>query len=318
MTQNVTKSYLRPQRVFKSGSWTGDDGKTYTYTEEQVLSIATSYKPTLRAANFVEGHPKDDQPDYGLVAACFVDADGWLVAVPSDVEQNFATRYNSGEFNGWSISVLPPGHPDNPTDGHYLKHIGAVPKGFQPGVKGQPIQQFCSPSDDGVINFYMEDKKENPVTPPAVDPPTVPSLDPQQFAQLQSELEAQKAELKAQGEAFKKQQAEWTAKVASDRAQNFVEANRTRISGNEIPLVRDVMSTLYIQEAIAPISFTSGDKQVALSDAVGQLIANRQPLYTEGRLELENFTEITDTRAAMEAARQRLNEMHGKNLRGAN
>lgn len=307
-----------PQKVFKAGSWPSDTGQVHTYDDDFVRKLAENYDPDLKVANFVEGHPANNQPSYGVVASAFVDNDGWLVVVPRKMEQNFVEKV-SQEKSPWSLSILPVGHPDNPiADGPYINHVGRVPKGFQPGVKGQPHQpmQFCT-SDNGVINFYMaeENKTSEVVTPPVtpVDPAQA-----QQFAVLQQQVKDQAELLKAQGEQLKAQ-AERNAQMALDaanlKAQNFIQLHRTKLSGNDIPETQALLAKLYLDDASNPISFTAGDKQVSVVAAVEKLISGRESLVPEGRLELENFATPVKPED-IEKARQELNAMHDKNLIG--
>lgn len=312
---NSNKRAKLPQKVFRAGTWTSDTGQTHSYDSTFVQQLAENYDPDLKVANFVEGHPANNQPSYGVVASAFVDNDGWLVVVPRKMEQNFVEKV-SKEQSPWSLSILPVGHPDNPiADGPYINHVGRVPKGFQPGVKGQPHQpmQFCE--SNGVINFYMADDK--PTTPEVVTPPVTP-VDPaqaQQFAVLQSELAAQKAEIEKQKAELAAQKAAMINDNAAQKAENFIAKHRTKLTGNELQLAQDTLKALYVQEATAPVSFTSGDKTVPLATAVEQLITNRQSLVPEGRLELENFAAPVKPED-IEKARQELNAMHGKNLIG--
>lgn len=322
---NFDKRAKLPQKVFRAGSWTSDTGQVHSYDSTFVQQLAENYDPDLKVANFVEGHPADNQPSYGVVASAFVDNDGWLVVVPRKMEQNFVEKV-SKEQSPWSLSILPVGHPDNPiTDGPYINHVGRVPKGFQPGVKGQPHQpmQFCE--SNGVINFYMADDKPN--TPESVTPVVAPistegtdlhHVQAQQFAVLQQQVKDQAELLKVQGEQLKAQ-AERNAQMALDaanlKAQNFIQLHRTKLSGNDIPEAQALLSKLYLDDASNPISFTAGDKQVSVVAAVEKLISGRQSLVPGGRLELENFIDPT-TSQEIEAAREKLNAMHGNNLIG--
>jgi hypothetical protein len=321
----VDSKALRPQKVFKAGTWTSDTGKAHTYSDEQVIDIANSYDPALKPANFVEGHPDDDSPGYGTVSAAYVDPDsGWLVVVPKGVPESFTSRVNAGEFNGWSASFLPPGHPDNPRGdkGHYLKHVGAVPKGFDPGVSGQPVQQFCSSNDTGVINFYYMAEKpdDKPTTPPAATPivPNEPGevhrVQAEQFAKLQEDIKTAQEQLATQQKEIAEQKAVMIKEGAQMKAESFVNLHRTKLQGDEIAGVKAALTALYIQDATTPVSFTNGDKTVNVSTAYEDAIKNRPSIVPDGSLDVESFVEAQKTQAS---AILELNKAHGKNLIGA-
>lgn len=301
---------MLPQRVFRAGTWTSDDNKTHTYTEAQVAALADGYDPQLRPANFVEGHPPDDQPGFGLVAAAFVDAEGWLSVVPKNVEVNYAQRVNNGEYNGWSASLLPPGHPANPTpDRHYLKHVGAVPAGFQPGVSGQPAQQFCRAESDGVVNFYCMTTKP-PESPPATPPSPADTPEAANFARQQAEFVEQQRQ-------FAEEQRQWQQERATERAANFIQANRNRLYGNEVEPTTAALAALYAAQDLQPVSFTQGGKTIEqkLTDVFEALVTNRQPLVGDKKLPPGPDPEqYTQQQTELEQAKARARASYAKAL----
>lgn len=144
-------------QFFRPGRFKAMSGKTLEFSEEQLKDAASVYDPAVYTAKIVAGHPKTDDPNYGLVGKIEF-ADGHLYADPSDVEPAFADLVKAKRFDAVSASWWTPEAPNNPKPGHYyLKHIGflgAVP----PALKGlkSPSVEFGEGEEEGQVVCFAE------------------------------------------------------------------------------------------------------------------------------------------------------------------
>jgi hypothetical protein len=300
---------MRPQAIFRPGTHIDDKGVARTYSPEQVELIAATYDPAVRPANFTIGHPPDDQPGYGLVAAAFVDADGWLKVVPKNMVESFVRGVNGGEYAGYSASLLPPGHKQNPAVGYYLKHVAAVPLGQQPGVAGQPAQNFCCVQDDGVINFFMP--ASNATTPDSKSP----SSPPDKSAPEAENFIAQQQALATREATIAQREADFTKL----QAQNFVKGLQEsgKLYADE---VAPLTAYLCVQQPQV-INFTKGAEaiQQPAVEWLEQFLSRRPALVGASRLladdpaQAENFSaETAIQKATREAAAAYANASKGE------
>jgi hypothetical protein len=137
--------------IFKPGRHTAKDGRSLTFTPEQLAACAAAYDPALHEAPIVIGHPKDNEPAYGWVKS--LDFGGsTLNAEPHQVEPQFAEMVQAGRFKKVSASFYLPDAPENPKPGAlYLRHIGFL--GAQPpAVRGLKAASFAD-AGQGVVEF---------------------------------------------------------------------------------------------------------------------------------------------------------------------
>lgn len=139
--------------IFRAGSQTDNTGNVYTFTSEDVQSIAAGYSTIKHEAPLTLGHPSDNKPAYGWVKSLQATPDGRLMMYPAQVDPVFAELVKSGKYKKRSASFYPPKHPANPTPGTwYLRHVawlGAMP----PAVRGMPDAAFSAQDSDGFISF---------------------------------------------------------------------------------------------------------------------------------------------------------------------
>lgn len=147
---------MKRLHIFKSGTHTAMSGKTISFAEDQVSAIAAAYDPAVHESPLVAGHPKHDDPAFGWVKALEF-ADGELIAIPQQVNPEFAEMVESGAFKKISASFYLPDAPNNPKPGqYYLRHVGFL--GAQaPAVKGLKPIEFADGSDDGVVTVEFAD-----------------------------------------------------------------------------------------------------------------------------------------------------------------
>lgn len=123
--------------LFGGGMVTDSKGKQHDGDQiiDQVLASFTAQGGKIDAP-LVIGHPDDEAPSYGKIVAVketVRDGRRWLLGKPADVLASFAKQVNSGWFPGRSISVDETGK---------MLHVGFLPPGVNPAVKGMLPAQF--------------------------------------------------------------------------------------------------------------------------------------------------------------------------------
>lgn len=138
--------------LFKTGTHTAMNGQTISFGESDLSASASAYDPVLHESPLVVGHPKTDAPAYGWVKGLEF-ADGELVAIPHQVNAEFAELVVAGAYKKISASFYQPKQPGNPTPGkYYLRHVGFL--GAQPpAVKGLRPVEFADDADDGFVTI---------------------------------------------------------------------------------------------------------------------------------------------------------------------
>lgn len=142
-----------PIEIFKPGKFTAMSGAVVEFTESDLQAMVAAYDPAVHEAPLTVGHPKDNLPRYGGVAALSY-AGGKVLGAPQDVVPEFAEWVNKKMYNKVSGSVYTPEAPNNPKPGtYYLRHVGFL--GAQPpAIKGlNPDGISLSDSEEGVIEF---------------------------------------------------------------------------------------------------------------------------------------------------------------------
>ncbi|MFB9159577.1 hypothetical protein [Chromobacterium violaceum] len=128
-------------QIFKTGTFSGMDGTSLFFSEDDLQMTASTYDPQRYTAPLVIGHPQDDKPVYGQVIGLFVKDGGLYAQAISD--STLEELVKAGRYRKISASFFLPWSSTNPTPGAYsLKHVGflgAVP----PAVKGMPDPEFA-------------------------------------------------------------------------------------------------------------------------------------------------------------------------------
>ena len=91
---------MKPFEIFRTGTLTSSQGKTITFSDGDLATIASSYNPSLHQAPIVVGHPKTNMPAFGWVKGLTVKGDR-LVAEPDRLDRDLEARRD-----------LPPGAQD--------------------------------------------------------------------------------------------------------------------------------------------------------------------------------------------------------------
>ncbi|OSQ41664.1 hypothetical protein THS27_18300 [Thalassospira sp. MCCC 1A01428] len=149
----MTEGDVKRIHLFKTGTHTAMNGQTISFGESDLAASAAAYDPALHESPLVIGHPKTDAPAYGWVKSVEFE-NGELVAIPHQVNAEFAELVASHAYKKISASFYQPDQPGNPVPGkYYLRHVGFL--GAQPpAVKGlRPIEFADDDSDFVTIEF---------------------------------------------------------------------------------------------------------------------------------------------------------------------
>lgn len=137
--------------IFRVGTHTAMDGRSYTFTRDDLLATAAAYDPAVFSAPAVIGHPKVDDPAYGWATEMRVDGDV-LVADLDQVDPAFAEIVNAGRYKKVSPFFYPPEGKSNPVPGvYYPRHIGFL-GAAAPGCQGLTPVAFAE-GEEELIGF---------------------------------------------------------------------------------------------------------------------------------------------------------------------
>lgn len=133
-------------KVFTTGSHTDSNGNVKTWTTSDLDKIVTSLKPDYHEPPVVIGHPSDNAPAFGWVAAAKrVGNDLYLQY--KDVAAEFKDWRSKGLFKKKSISVYPDGS---------LRHIGYL-GAMPPAIKGLPDYAFADGERGQAVTYEFGD-----------------------------------------------------------------------------------------------------------------------------------------------------------------
>ena len=122
--------------IFRAGRHIDDQGTERVFTEGDINDIAQGYRPAVREAPLVVGHPATDGPAVGWVAELRRGAGDVLQMRAKQVDERFAEAVKSARFKKRSAALYPPSHPSNPNPGKwYLRHVGFL-GAAQPAIAG--------------------------------------------------------------------------------------------------------------------------------------------------------------------------------------
>lgn len=192
-----TMPCMRQIHFFKAGQHTSAAGQQITFTAADLQAMATAYDPAVHEAPLVVGHPTNDGPAYGWVQSLRLEG-GDLLAIPHQVNPQFAELVESKAYKKVSASWYSPTHPSNPKPGtYYLRHIGFL--GAQPpAIKGLRGPEFADTDADATQLVVVEvEFSEGAVGAPATHPQDpdappkgAPSMTEAEIAALKADRDA--------------------------------------------------------------------------------------------------------------------------------
>jgi len=152
---------FKSMEIFRPGTHTDMGGNTIDFSDAVCKQIADDYSPELFQAPIVVGHPKLNDEAKGWVTK--LNFSEKLVAVPEQVEPQFAEMVNAGRFKKVSASFYMPDSPNNPLNasgkkGFYLRHVGFL-GAMAPAVKGLKPVTF-SEDEKGIVTLEFSDYTE--------------------------------------------------------------------------------------------------------------------------------------------------------------
>jgi len=112
--------------VFRAGTQTDSKGVTHNFSESDLNSVVTNFKP--KSAPLVIGHPKMDDPAWGWASELKA-VGGSLFAKAEDVCAEFAQAVESKRYPNRSVKL------EKVPNGYQLAHIGYL-GGKAPAVEG--------------------------------------------------------------------------------------------------------------------------------------------------------------------------------------
>lgn len=135
--------------IFRPGKHRGMNGKEFTFSRQDVASVASAFDVETSPVPVVIGHPKHDAPAYAWADAVFMEGD-ILKARLKDVDPGLTELVNTGRYKRISSAFYPPESEQNPTPGqYYLRHIGFL-GAAAPAVKGLKPVEFASEADQWI------------------------------------------------------------------------------------------------------------------------------------------------------------------------
>ena len=122
--------------IFRAGRHIDDQGTERVFTDGDIDEIARGYRPDVREAPLVVGHPETDSPAFGWAVELRRGLGGVLQMRAKQVSERFAEAVQAGRFKKRSAAFYPPSHPSNPNPGKwYLRHVGFL-GAAQPAIAG--------------------------------------------------------------------------------------------------------------------------------------------------------------------------------------
>lgn len=146
-------------QIFRAGKHTTSTGQEIEFSDADVSALASSYDPVVGHAPAVVGHPRQDSPAYGWVAALSV-SDGHLVAELDQVNPEFAEAVRAGAYKHVSAAFYAPNSKANPKPGaYYLRHVGFL-GATPPAIKGLAPVEFAEGTPDVEIQIEFSEAGE--------------------------------------------------------------------------------------------------------------------------------------------------------------
>lgn len=250
--------------IFRAGTRTAENGRSYTITAADLAAAAAAYQPATHEAPLTVGHPEGNRPAYGWVESLQVDGDVLRVGGHRQVEAAFAEMVADGRFKKRSASFYHPDDSANPVPGTwYLRHVaylGAQP----PAVKGLKDIEFSQAA--AAVAF------SDPVSEPPQEQP--PMKTPEQ---LQAELDAankKAADLEATAQAEKNRADKAEGLVANFGEQTKVQRHAANVAfcegqvkaGKLLP--KDQARAVAVLDTLAagePVEFSEGGSKHQVS-----------------------------------------------------
>lgn len=218
-------------QLLRAGRHIASDGRGRDYPAAELADMCAVYDPALYQAPIVVGHPTDDAPAYGWLAALRYDPVAQAVeGVPAEIDPDFAAAHRAGRLRYHSLSLYLPDSAANPKPGHlYPRHLGFL-GATPPAIKGLRRANFAAADPDTLTLTFTESPgapmpDPKTPTPPAPTPDAGPDLTAQ-FAEREAHLSAREQELEARAAALAQAEAERARAAGASFAEALVAQGR--------------------------------------------------------------------------------------------
>lgn len=136
--------------IFRTGTFTDSNGRTQTFTENDLERIARQYNDRIESdpsyeAPLVKGHPQSDSPAHGWVER-LARRGNILYAKLKSLSREIIDEINSGKYRRVSISLYPD---------FMLRHIGLL-GGEAPAVRGLRPISFVELDESTNFEYFAE------------------------------------------------------------------------------------------------------------------------------------------------------------------
>ncbi|MBF0546220.1 MAG: hypothetical protein HQM08_17385 [Candidatus Riflebacteria bacterium] len=139
--------------IFKAGKHTAMNSETVDFSENHIAEMAREYDPKVFESPLVIGHPKANDPAYGLVKSLSATGEN-LFAESHREDPGFLENVKAGRYPKVSASFYKPDSPGNPKPGtYYLQHIGFL-GAHPPALKDLKPIQFAE--NENCLEFTEE------------------------------------------------------------------------------------------------------------------------------------------------------------------
>lgn len=263
--------------IFRAGTHTDSQGRSRTWTTDDLDHMIASYDPAKREAPLVLGHPKDNAPAFGWVE-CLRRVGGELQAAFRQVPDSLKQAIAAGHYKYKSISVF---------DDGTLRHVGVL-GAAQPAVAG------LGPIELAADETYTEYLEENRMT--------VEELQAQ-LAEERAKREAAEASFAAADTRRKELEADVAEKQRqADRAAREKRFEALASDGRVLPAEKDRILSFAaaLGQSAEEVCFTEGGGKKALEEHFWDFLA-AQPQHgllgefkaPEGGVKHEDYVSLT-------------------------
>lgn len=292
--------------VFRIGTHKDSSGNEKTWTEEDLVKIASTYNTSEHDAPVCIGHPKDNSPAYGWVKKNLKREGPCLLAQFRDVTPEFIDMVNNKHFPKRSISVY---------GDKTLRHIGFL-GAMPPAIKGLKDAMFeeeegkeiiifdfeCEFKEDGGIEMDPKEKEIQELKAAIANFMEQMKTKDKEIQDLKTrEMSSEFAEKQKQKDEELKQLKLQLAHVEKEKRQaeykEFCEKNKTRVTPAMKPFVMDALEIFHNK---GEYQFSEGTEKNAVSkfksflESLPEQVSFRETATKDKVAKEADFSEDTD------------------------
>lgn len=247
-------------------------------TSTDIAELADAYNADENPVAAVIGHPKDDTPAHGVIAAFRAEGNK-LFATLKDVSDELVDSIKSSKIINRSMAFFGKDHEANPTPGKLApRHLGFL-GGAAPGIPGmsslKKALSFSAEDDIIVVDGAPSDaiifEAATPVVSVQEEQRSMSEVKTQE--QLDAEFKAREDAIAAREKAAEEREKEFAA--AAEKAHNDAAAARVDSlvsSGKVLPADRDDLVKVFCALKGDELEFSATDKSSA-GDKLAKIFA---------------------------------------------